>query len=458
MSKRQRPCDACRTRKSACRIERAPPYRLCRLSGRECTFNDGPPPRPPAREHASIPAGPSINSQPPHFFARAEENNPGLVPALESTANDTLTATIGGWELPEFNRGLFPTPAGNQTWDHDFQTILDSIDPTSASLSSSAQGWPPTMSNRAEPPTTSAPEIGKLGGSHMHMLGLSGDMDPFMLQHYRFDSKNSLQFKELTVQSVQNSPKPSIFLLTPDHLHESQRAESGQEPFDFSRSRLLLEQHISPDLGKKLINLFWRSIQSQFPLFAVQEMPDPTTTPPHLLAAVYAVSLPLAVYDDSLSVDTAYDQSIYPDIFRIIHSSLCHHAHSADITILQTLILLLLRPSSTPTISDVTYRWTMQDTLISHALNLGFHQDPSLWSIPDWQIAQRRRLSFLVHALDKWLACVSGRPPYLHHDNWLITEVESRDRLGSGLGPESWARVQHFSTITGIVASVLTKF
>lgn len=44
-SKHQRPCDFCRRRRSACRIDSGPPCGLCRAYGRECTFEEAPPPR-----------------------------------------------------------------------------------------------------------------------------------------------------------------------------------------------------------------------------------------------------------------------------------------------------------------------------------------------------------------------------------------------------------------------------
>jgi hypothetical protein len=45
-SKHQRPCDFCRRRRSACRIESVgPPCGLCRAYGKDCTFAEAPPPR-----------------------------------------------------------------------------------------------------------------------------------------------------------------------------------------------------------------------------------------------------------------------------------------------------------------------------------------------------------------------------------------------------------------------------
>ncbi len=44
-SRKNRPCDFCRARKSACRIAVAPPCFLCRTSGRDCTFVQSPPKR-----------------------------------------------------------------------------------------------------------------------------------------------------------------------------------------------------------------------------------------------------------------------------------------------------------------------------------------------------------------------------------------------------------------------------
>lgn len=76
MSKRDRPCDFCRSRKSACCIDAGPPCQLCAVRGRRCTFDKAPPSRKkvhPTRRGAHTA---------PQDFTTLESNGNGLIEAL----------------------------------------------------------------------------------------------------------------------------------------------------------------------------------------------------------------------------------------------------------------------------------------------------------------------------------------------------------------------------------------
>jgi hypothetical protein len=65
-SRRERPCDLCRTRKVACRIDAAPPCALCRTQGVTCTFiqRPGKRKRPTPQENVVHAAGRGIYTGP----------------------------------------------------------------------------------------------------------------------------------------------------------------------------------------------------------------------------------------------------------------------------------------------------------------------------------------------------------------------------------------------------------
>lgn len=282
-------------------------------------------------------------------------------------------------------------------------------------------------------PVPPQPNPDGYSGLQVECLGFTSDMDPFMLQSYKYDDQSLFKFKELAVQMLQKGPLPCQLLVSPETLYHSRRAETGTGILDKEEAKAELELLVDQRLGGKLIDLFRRFIQPQFPVFSTEDWPNPTDTPAHLLAALYAITLPFTLFDDRLNVDTAYDSAVYPDLFAIINTALSYYAHTPNLAIVQTLLLLVLRPSNIHTFTDAAHRWTLLGTLTSHSVTIGLHQDAGSWIIPAWQAAQRRRLSFLILAADMWLSCGYGKPPHVHEDNWMVTTMEASDRLGCGL-------------------------
>lgn len=403
------------------------------MSGRECTFLD----RPASRR---TPAAGSSGSP----GARTDDSGPQQQHEVAPTA------------LPSSPGPSVETP-------FDLEMAMDSI-----------PDWPPYLMNESDfdaifnqevhaaskassisaPPK---PNPDGYNGLQVEFLGLSSDMNPFMLQMYKYNDQSLLKFKELAVQRVQEGPLPCQLLVSPETLHASRRAETGTAILNKEEAKAELERLVDVSLGGKLIDLFRRFIQPQFPVFSTEDWPNPNDTPTHLLAALYAITLPFTLFDESLNVDTAYDSAVYPDLFAIINAALSYYMHTPNIAIVQTLLLLSLRPSNVHTFTDAAHRWALLGTLTSHAVTIGLHQDASSWIIPAWQIAQRRRLSFLALASDRWLSCGYGKPPHIHEDNWMVTAMESSDQLGCGVDENQWSQVIHFSSMTGTLGCVLSQ-
>ncbi|KAF6827802.1 transcriptional regulatory protein C25B8.11 [Colletotrichum musicola] len=441
MSKRQRPCDFCRSRKAACRIDLAPPCRLCVLHGRECTFVEVAAPRKRTLpldntstfEEMFTPDPPSHNRQSAaHVPSLSQPNISG-----EASPGDTAMNFVGDFNF--------------ETTQSEFEAMFRSPRPPSTPSAAS-------MRTLAPKPTSTAQEASYPPGANPQMMGLSGDMDPLLLQHYRFDENGMFGFKELAIHSVaQDAPVPCHFLVSQQSLFSRRREEAGLNKLPEAGRREELEQVISVEVGRRLVRLFRQFIQPRWPVFSETEFPNPSSTPAHLLAAVYAISLPFAVHDDRLSVDVAYDKPSYAALSRIIDACLAYEVHSPNLAIAQTLLLLALRPSSDPLVADASCRSDSLGRLVACATTLGLHLDPSTWAMATWQKAQRRRLSFLIYAVDKWLACSLGRPHSIHEDNWLVTSIDRDDMVDSGLKVEDETQLINFSLLTQTLSSVLLK-
>ncbi|KAK2767171.1 cytochrome p450 monooxygenase [Colletotrichum kahawae] len=304
---------------------------------------------------------------------------------------------------------------------------------------------------------TSAPDAGYLEGANPQLMGLSSDMDPLLVRHYRFNDMGMFGFKELAIHSVQEFPVPCQFLISQQSLFSRRREEAGLSKVQNDSLREELQKVIPFDVGRRLVRLFYQFIHPKWPIFSESHPLEPDSAPVCLVAATYAISLPFAVHDDKLSVDVAYDKPPYAELSRVIDESITYEMHSPTLGIVQTLLLLILRPSSDPLVADAAHRWDLLGRLASCATTLGLHLDPSRWAIPSWQIAYRRRLSFIVYAIDKWLACGLGRPSLIHEDNWLVTTLEYNDLSDSSLDAPAQSHLMDLSAITRLLVLTLSK-
>ena len=326
------------------------------------------------------------------------------------------------------------------------------------SLSSSQQAQESTWNDdQAAAPDHAMQTLDYADGGCPQVLGPSGDMDPYLLQRYNTDDQGVFQFKQLSIHSIQSQPYPVHFLTSKPALYAKGREYAGHSEASHDRWRGALEEKVPADTGTRLISLFHKFIAPQFPIFSTEAPPDPESSPVHLLAAIYAVAFPFTMYDEQLCIDLAYDHPPYADLSRLINSSFWPDLHSPDLNAVQTLILLVIRPLSNPLVSEAPYKWSLMGLLVSTAVNLGLHLDAGKWKAPAWQVALRRRLSFIIYAVDKWMAVSLGRPRQLNDQDWLVTTVETSDRIGTGMDDDSWDDLVYSSSLSAVLDSALSN-
>jgi hypothetical protein len=292
---------------------------------------------------------------------------------------------------------------------------------------------------------------------HPQALGYSGDMDPYLLRNYRFDTCGSFKFKQLTIQSVSQGSIPSQFLLSQPGLFSASRQEMGLRRVPSEVLREELETLVPADTGTRLIALFRKFVLPQYPIFSESLFPNSQSSPPFLLAAIYMVAQPFARFDDVLSIELAYEGLNNEALFKLVNEALLYEAHNPSLTTVQTILLLVLRPSTNPLILESSFKWSLHGQLVATSYTLGLHYDPSSWTIAPWQIALRRRLSSTIFALDKWLACSLGRPPLIMQDAWLVTSVTDTDDYASSLSSDVWSEQLCLVKLGLILSNVLTK-
>jgi hypothetical protein len=83
------------------------------------------------------------------------------------------------------------------------------------------------------------------------LCGLTGDMDPYVLQHYKYDANSEFAFSRLTIRQVQESQLPVQFLLSKQELAKEARAEAALSTSELAN----LDAIVPPEIGQRLIKL-----------------------------------------------------------------------------------------------------------------------------------------------------------------------------------------------------------
>ncbi|KAL2819619.1 fungal-specific transcription factor domain-containing protein [Aspergillus cavernicola] len=403
MSKAQRACDGCRTRKSACQIDEAPPCRLCRAHRQACEFT------PRVRRRKLPFAGvvsPSIDNS--CAFPDMVQSSPVVDELHDQPSNvESLLADLNNdpeglgtvfRNKPEFEVN-HPSPQADDTM---FDDLVQSMYDTQAPV------LPRSLDN--------LPDV------TAELCGLTGDMDPYVLQHYNYDINSEFAFSKLTIRQVQQSAVPVQFLLSTQELITETQTEA--ELADINTI-------VPPEIGERLIRLYFRFIQPQFPILSEVTPPTPMATPRHLLAAIYSIAQPFATFDDHLCIELVYKPPSAETLLNIAWHSLNQMLSQPTMSSIQTALILILKLPTNPLILDSARKWTLLGMLVSMAQTLGLHLDPGSWNLPDSEATLRRRLSWLVYAFDKWFAFSFGRPSHISRDDWLVTEISEHEMVSA---------------------------
>ncbi|KAL6149793.1 hypothetical protein ACJBU6_11325 [Exserohilum turcicum] len=428
MSKSQRACDHCRARKSACRIDSVPPCRLCHLSRRECTFEAASKitrASAPSATHLS----PTNSLQDSASLVAAGQQNDGV------GSNNAFLDEQGHLfprQLPDSSADFWLDQAMIDINAHDFNCI--STPPNEKSMdnlrlsSSSAQGL----------------ETASI------VCGLTGDMDPYLMQKYNFGLDNNFVFKRLTVRSMTQDIHPVQLLVSniTDPMEQSDK--------DGHSYREQLERLVTHDVGVRLVSLFFRFVYPHFPILPQEQSTEPGRSNPSTLAAIYLVTLPFASFDDYLSVQIAYDlpytEKLWDLALEVVHREL----HKPDFSTLQTLILLLVSPPHKPLMPEYSTKWSLVGIMVAVSQTLGLHFDPTSWDILPAEVQLRKRLSWAVKMIDVWHAAVLGRSCLIHDEEWPVPPPFLSDFSQQECEATFPAHFIHMYKLTDILHTVLT--
>jgi hypothetical protein len=259
MSKSQRPCDFCRSRRTACRIEDTPPCRQCRLHARACTFNEASAPRKPrCQEQSRVtpPNGVSAQGilQPPgddydeHLMldgvSHGHPDDPLVV--SENFRPDESLFLHESWAHPDLMAAEFEAV--------DIHPEAVHLDYPSAGPGSD-QNDLGSIADRLTFSLEDNPVSQPLGDVLVsHFIGPTGEHDPNLIRRYRFNANHELWFKKLAFRATSHGANPTQWLLTmPDKPNDPDAFSPDTRSIPDDRAAL--ENLVPNDIGDRLIKL-----------------------------------------------------------------------------------------------------------------------------------------------------------------------------------------------------------
>ncbi|KAL2812761.1 hypothetical protein BJX63DRAFT_443365 [Aspergillus granulosus] len=390
-SKRHPPCDRCRQKKLRCETNGQVACQRCQAGGASCSFN---------RLHGS----PAL---PPVVFG------PVAQPAYEQ---NTVT--------PDYNtQSPIPTIEPDPIAPPPVSYLPD--DPFTYQLSERAA------------PQQAIQTLDLLPDMCAHVIGTSGESDPFLLRHCKFDDYGLLRFQHVRFRNAGGVPLaekiPVHFLVTDVPIYESCKAST--RVIRESSPRDILDALIPVEHGQRLIALFITHIFPSLPIIPHLNAPENLhTLPVHLLAALYASALPFAKFDASLSLVYAFQPPPAAQLWRLSLDLILEEIHTPHLSVLQAGILYLHRPYDGPqqrSIADTPFHWSFVSMMVGLATSLGLQFECRPMGMPLWERRLRRRLWWAIYSEDKWRALLLGRPPCIRQDEWDVTDLDESDFEGA---------------------------
>ncbi|WVW83573.1 hypothetical protein I302_105594 [Kwoniella bestiolae CBS 10118] len=371
-SRKNRPCDSCRRRKTRCLITAiGPPCSLCADAKRECTFNFAPPARKP-RQSAQPPSG--------------EEDIDG--PELGDNTDDGIRAGSSTPSAANNGKRTRSPDSADRTgsnWRRRRET--SPLDPTSMQTSRR---------------NSSLTQLADTASSFDH-LAVSG-FEPHVLTNPVTDDLLPIQDEEVDkptdrphVKQISSDPKRPIFVVMQPR-HENFRT-GGTGMNGLTNLRTLISHQPTPFSEPSLIAAYTTHVHPARPILPKGKI---SRFPPNLLAAILASSF-------AHSKDT---RSLAGLAANLLQSASEGTGESNLVTVITNIMMIGVRPGATNQGSYLLLAHT-----IALAQLLGLHLDPSSWSIPTWEQELRIRLWWMLRIHDAWMSFLNSRPSHIQANN-----------------------------------------
>lgn len=184
-----------------------------------------------------------------------------------------------------------------------------------------------------------------------------------------------------------------------------------------------IESMIRP-CGPRLIRLFWLVVQPSYPLLDKRRFMELYNISYRkigaaLLGAVYLNAIQWWNYDSELSLQPPPNST---RLRKLTLDTIMNEFHRPHLSSIEAMLLYLQRTDYEPLTSDHTFSRGLTSQMLAVAEAIGLHVDASEWTIPEWERAQRRRISWALYMQEKWTAISYGRPSHILEVKWTVKD------------------------------------
>ncbi|EPX73766.1 transcription factor [Schizosaccharomyces octosporus yFS286] len=399
-SRKTRPCDNCRLRKSRCVLEVVGnPCALCLTLKVACTYH-----LPPIKRNKSKKRPDSISDE--SVFE---------APSYEDTYLNNNSLAVHGIqrssEIPESLGASSSARIPNRSQDKQ-----------------GSQRAPVNFAGITEMYRTSDDKFDKLGLdislNYPYVLGPTCDSDIDLIREYFSFENGVCSFDNMTLKYVSsNARSPVMYILDP--AYENDRHS------DFARYERalhdLLTTYVDEMTGRVLVDLYFTHIHPAYPIlhgprFLLSYKNGARNVPSILLAALYSLSLIYWKKDPRLSNIPPLDQR---KMWNLVEDGLNFHFTQPRLSTIQAALLYLIgRPlSNMYSLTSILSRTTVLSQL------LGFNHDCTNWEIPNEEKTIRKRIWWAIFIADKWYSMYFGLATNIHEDDYVVPKIDSNETL-----------------------------
>ncbi|GJN86449.1 hypothetical protein PLIIFM63780_010029 [Purpureocillium lilacinum] len=439
-SRKNRPCDACRRRKTACVITSEPPCLFCESRGIPCQstpvvgLGDGQQPQP-GEKGASAPAQ---HQQRQPFEAPAANQQVFPLPGVRKESNDLLTPSTG-----------HESPAGSAASPYGVGMVIDQPahtpsyrDPAALihqnlvyhSSPSTVNSDPHRAADTASVISVTSPEaapqthsLEDIPGRCAYFMGPTSEQDGFLLDAFRYGILSEKYNLDANIAQVHpgsslRDDQPVHFLFLeighPDHVNRARQDASDS-----------IEAKVWP-YGENLVRLYFRHVHPVFPIvskvrFLRRYQVDKKSIPACLRGAIYALASVFWSCDVALrGTPVPFQQH---ELVDYAHQALRREIENPNLFVLQACLLLIhVTPPTIDSIEAPT-TWTLAAQATACAQMIGLHLEPGQWNINATEKHLRRKLWWATFYSDCWSSICFGNPPHIASTSYNTAPLTMED-------------------------------
>ncbi|KAG7857350.1 hypothetical protein KL919_003987 [Ogataea angusta] len=405
-SRKIRPCDRCRKRKSRCIIEHSGPCQLCARMNVNCEFTDKV---PPMNRHKAkqIPEGPEtvcfVDFEDPVVHSKAEDKNDDMNSSREfsSNASELSSYTSFSTSLSE----IVPTQIEKDAIQISIESTEGNHD---LEIAGKSLGAVPIQGHTAmTDPTEDEIESDEHECQFVYLYH-SGYLDPFLLQN---SAALHLKYGKSHLKTLDSSCQPQMQILI----------ENGNESNNTGLETSTFHPHTS-----NLFEIFLKHVNTHFPVVSAagfQKLINQNK-------ACFLLLTALILATDSWQKDPQLTLMERPDVdlvVRQVTQSILSEASNPSLAVMQSSLLLSQKLflngfgiDGTPELAILSVAYTLAQTM-------GINIDCTQWNISSWEKKIRRRLWWTLYIQEKWFSFSLGRRSHISKTDWNVCPLTEFD-------------------------------